>query len=63
MLLEQHKDAVLQLLSDSKLLEKHVNLALKTLKESVTLHCQQDKHRFAYIVFQSSLSVSLDALC
>ncbi|XP_013861990.1 uncharacterized protein LOC106516266 [Austrofundulus limnaeus] len=33
MLLEQHKDAVLHLLSDPKLLEKHVNLALKTLKE------------------------------
>ncbi|MEQ2281578.1 hypothetical protein AMECASPLE_031921 [Ameca splendens] len=33
MLLEQHKEAVLQLLSDPKLLEEHVNLALKTLKE------------------------------
>ncbi|XP_017263016.1 uncharacterized protein LOC108230899 [Kryptolebias marmoratus] len=33
MLLEQHKDAVLHLLSDPKLLENHVNLALKTLKE------------------------------
>ncbi|XP_032425875.1 polyadenylate-binding protein 3 [Xiphophorus hellerii] len=33
MLLEQHKDVVLQLLSDPKLLEEHVNLALKTLKE------------------------------
>ncbi|XP_037547805.1 uncharacterized protein LOC119424406 [Nematolebias whitei] len=33
MLLEQHKDAVLHLLSDPKCLEKHVNLALKTIKE------------------------------
>nr|XP_020476777.1 uncharacterized protein LOC109972341 [Monopterus albus] len=33
MLLEQHKEAVLTLLSDPKLLEQHVNLALKTLKE------------------------------
>ncbi|XP_041825086.1 uncharacterized protein LOC121629529 [Melanotaenia boesemani] len=33
MLLEQHKDAVRHLLSDSKVLEKQVNLALKTLKE------------------------------
>ncbi|XP_076014742.1 uncharacterized protein LOC143007338 isoform X2 [Genypterus blacodes] len=33
MLLEQHKDAVLHLLSDPKLLEEQVNLALKTLKE------------------------------
>ncbi|XP_015236920.1 uncharacterized protein LOC119776577 [Cyprinodon tularosa] len=33
MLLEQHKEAVLQLLSDPKLLEEHVNIALKTLKE------------------------------
>ncbi|XP_043999925.1 polyadenylate-binding protein 3 [Gambusia affinis] len=33
MLLEQHKDVVLQLLSNPKLLEEHVNLALKTLKE------------------------------
>ncbi|XP_023193961.1 polyadenylate-binding protein 3-like [Xiphophorus maculatus] len=33
MLLEQPKDVVLQLLSDPKLLEEHVNLALKTLKE------------------------------
>ncbi|XP_054908556.1 uncharacterized protein LOC129374257 isoform X2 [Poeciliopsis prolifica] len=33
MLLEQHKDVILQLLSDHKLLEEHVNLALKTLKE------------------------------
>ncbi|KAK5611184.1 hypothetical protein CRENBAI_020443 [Crenichthys baileyi] len=33
MLLEQHKEAVLQLLSDPKLLGEHVNLALKTLKE------------------------------
>uniref|UniRef100_A0A3B3XVF5 PABC domain-containing protein n=1 Tax=Poecilia mexicana TaxID=48701 RepID=A0A3B3XVF5_9TELE len=36
MLLEQQRDAVLQLLSDPKLLEEHVNLALKTLKEFVT---------------------------
>ncbi|KAE8285277.1 hypothetical protein D5F01_LYC16730 [Larimichthys crocea] len=33
MLLEQHKDAVLNLLSDPKLLEEQVNCALKTLKE------------------------------
>ncbi|KAF6729147.1 Polyadenylate-binding protein [Oryzias melastigma] len=33
MLLEQHKDAVLQLLSDSRLLEEQVTLALKILKE------------------------------
>ncbi|KAM4719655.1 uncharacterized protein FYW61_015382 [Anableps anableps] len=33
MLLEQHKEAVLQLLSDPKMLEGHVNLALKTLRE------------------------------
>lgn len=35
MLLEQHKDAVLQLLSDSHLLEEQVTLALKILKEYV----------------------------
>ncbi|XP_029300630.1 uncharacterized protein LOC115016748 [Cottoperca gobio] len=33
MLLEQHKDAVLKLLSDPKLLEEQVNFALNTLKE------------------------------
>ncbi|XP_026153457.1 uncharacterized protein LOC113124641 [Mastacembelus armatus] len=33
MLLEQHKEAVLNLLSDPKLLEEQVNLALKTVKE------------------------------
>lgn len=33
MLLEQHKDAVLNLLSDPKLLEEQVTIALKTLKE------------------------------
>ncbi|KAK2819327.1 hypothetical protein Q5P01_024888 [Channa striata] len=33
MLLEQHKDRVLNLLSDPKLLEEQVNLALKTLKK------------------------------
>ncbi|XP_041816675.1 embryonic polyadenylate-binding protein A isoform X2 [Chelmon rostratus] len=33
MLLEQHKDAVLNLLADPKLLEEQVNFALKILKE------------------------------
>lgn len=33
MLLEQHKETILNLLSDSKLLEEQVNVALKTLKE------------------------------
>ncbi|XP_070706940.1 uncharacterized protein [Pempheris klunzingeri] len=33
MLLEQHKDAVLNLLSEPELLEEQVNFALKTLKE------------------------------
>ncbi|XP_070845190.1 uncharacterized protein [Chaetodon trifascialis] len=33
MLLEQHKEAVLKLLSDPKLLEEQVNFALKILKE------------------------------
>ncbi|XP_060917686.1 uncharacterized protein LOC132992435 [Labrus mixtus] len=33
MLLEQHKEAVLNLLSDPKLLEEHVNSAQKTLQE------------------------------
>lgn len=33
MLLEQHKEAILNLLSDPKLLEEQVNFALKTLKE------------------------------
>ncbi|XP_047425255.1 uncharacterized protein LOC124996375 [Mugil cephalus] len=33
MLLEQHKDAVLNLLSNPRLLEEQVNLALKTLKD------------------------------
>lgn len=36
MLLEQHKDAVLNLLADPKLLEEQVNFALKILKEYVT---------------------------
>lgn len=39
MLLEQHKEAVLNLLSDPKLLEEQVNFALKTLKEYVTYYC------------------------
>lgn len=39
MLLEQHKDAVLRLLSDPKLLEEQVNFALKTLKEYV-IYCR-----------------------
>ncbi|XP_070706939.1 uncharacterized protein [Pempheris klunzingeri] len=34
MLLEQHKDAVLNLLSEPELLEEQVNFALKTLKET-----------------------------
>lgn len=33
MLLEQHKDAVLKLLSDPKLMEEQVNSALRILKE------------------------------
>lgn len=33
MLLEQHKEAVLHLLSEPSLLEEQVNLALKTLQE------------------------------
>ncbi|XP_006796816.1 uncharacterized protein LOC102787376 [Neolamprologus brichardi] len=33
MLLEQHKDAILKLLSDPSLLEEQVHLAMKTLKE------------------------------
>lgn len=39
MLLEQHKEAVLNLLSDPKLLEEQVNFALETLKEYVTYYC------------------------
>lgn len=35
MLLEQHKDAILKLLSDPSLLEEQVHLAMKTLKEYV----------------------------
>ena len=38
MLLEQHKEAVLNLLSDPKLLEEQVNFALNTLKEYVTYY-------------------------
>lgn len=38
MLLEQHKDAVLNLLSDPKLLEEQVNFAMKTLKEYVPIY-------------------------
>lgn len=33
MLLEQHKEAVLKLLSDPKQLEEQLNAALKTLKQ------------------------------
>lgn len=33
MLLEQKKEAVLQLMSDSSLLEEQVKIALKTLQE------------------------------
>lgn len=36
--LEQHKDAVLNLLSDPKLLEEQVNFAMKTLKEYVPIY-------------------------
>lgn len=39
MLLEQHKQAILNLLSDPKLLEEQVNFSLKTLKEYVS-HCR-----------------------
>ncbi|XP_029941260.1 uncharacterized protein LOC115383269 [Salarias fasciatus] len=35
MLLEQHRDAVLKLLSDSRLLDEQVTLALKTLEEQI----------------------------
>lgn len=37
MLLEQHKEAVLNLLSNPTLLKEQVNFALKTLKEYGTL--------------------------
>lgn len=47
MLLEQHKEAVLNLLSDPKLLEEQVNFALKTLKEYVTSKCLQNITTFA----------------
>lgn len=47
MLLEQHKEAVLNLLADPKLLEEQVNFALKTLKEYVTSKCLQNKTTFA----------------
>lgn len=48
MLLEQHKEAVLNLLSDPKLMEEQVNLALKTLKEYVTHSCSQNILVYAY---------------
>lgn len=50
MLLEQHKDAVLNLLSDPKLLEEQVNFAMKMLKEYVTIYCF---HPFSSISFTS----------
>uniref|UniRef100_A0A3Q3VT11 PABC domain-containing protein n=1 Tax=Mola mola TaxID=94237 RepID=A0A3Q3VT11_MOLML len=42
MLLEQHREAVLNLLSDPHLLEEQVNFALKTLKEYVTYYDLSD---------------------
>lgn len=51
MLLEQHKEAVLNLLSNPKLLEEQVNLALKTLKEYVTSlqHIRAYSHPFLFL--------------
>ena len=46
--MEQHKEAVLNLLSDPKLLEEQVNLALKTLKEYATYYCSLNILLFAY---------------
>lgn len=58
MLLEQHKEAVLNLLSDPKLLEEQVNLAVKTLKEYVNYYCLQNILIFSYDM-RAHLSISL----
>lgn len=60
MLLEQHKEALLNLLSDPKLLEEQVNLALKTLKEYVTYFCLYNilLHVYKAIFTHSSMSLS-----
>uniref|UniRef100_A0A3P9JDE0 PABC domain-containing protein n=1 Tax=Oryzias latipes TaxID=8090 RepID=A0A3P9JDE0_ORYLA len=67
MLLEQDKDAVLQLLSDSSLLEEQVTLALKILKEQKTEETEngspsdaEDKDRLGEKLF--SLVEELDPL-
>lgn len=58
MLLEQHKEVVLNLLSDPKLLEEQVNFALKTLHEYVTSKCLQKITTFSD-QFTHSLSQGL----
>ncbi|KAM8742996.1 uncharacterized protein AB9X84_017468 [Acanthopagrus schlegelii] len=67
MLLEQHKDAVLNLLSDPKLLEEQVNFAMKTLKEQSVEETDasdssdtDDKERLGEKIF--SLVEALDPL-
>ncbi|XP_078126790.1 uncharacterized protein LOC144530908 isoform X2 [Sander vitreus] len=67
MLLEQHKEAVLNLLSDPTLLEEQVNFALKTLKEQnmeemdiCDLSDADDKERLGEKIF--SLVEELDPL-
>ena len=58
MLLEQHKDAVLNLLSDPKLLEEQVNFAMKTLKEYVPIY-----HLFLLLLRVPDHCSALKATC
>lgn len=60
MLLEQHKEAVLNLLSDPKLLEEQVKFALKTLKEYVTYYISFSFSKCIYIPNRES---TLQATC
>nr|XP_020509017.1 uncharacterized protein LOC109998490 isoform X1 [Labrus bergylta] len=55
MLLEQHKEAVLNLLSDPKLLEEHVNSALKTLKEIKGQNRTNTKMTFLLLPFRQNV--------
>lgn len=61
MLLEQHKEAVLNIVSDPELLEEQVNSAVKTLKEYVTCYCSVEyNHICVLIPFSFTMFIFLD---
>lgn len=64
MLLEQHKDAILKLLSDPSLLEEQVHLAMKTLKEYVVF-CRIFLHMglFRNVIIYLFIYLNCSLLC